>query len=180
MFRLFENSHEDGIDITSNTFKTVNPRELVLQIQRVRGPAFDQRNTHNDFATFYGQIVTHDMMKTLKSQYAVDGGGFYCCNPKQDPKLDDLIRKNPHCMPISVNPRDPHFSGCGMQCMNYIRNLKVLKNCAVDSDASPVRAGNFRLKEYIFQRFPINNSSSIPTLRCWTSNSFITKEHLNI
>lgn len=137
--RLFESTFNDGIDLTNGASKLPLARELVVTIQKTRGPHIDQRSTHNDFSTFFGQIITHDMMKTCKSQLALDsGGGFMCCNPHNDPFLEDLINKNPYCLPIKIPDADPFFSKFNQKCMNYIRNCKTLKNCAVESDTNPV------------------------------------------
>jgi hypothetical protein len=55
-----------------------------------------------------------------------------------DPKLASLIAKNPFCMPISIAPNDNFFGPKNQNCMNYIRNLKILKNCRVETEANAV------------------------------------------
>lgn len=77
-------------------------------------------------------------MKTRKVQLTTDNrfGGFQCCNPKNDANLTKLIAINDYCMPISVPSDDPCYRG-KVKCLNYIKSLKSLNNCKLDSTSMP-------------------------------------------
>lgn len=84
------------------------------------------------------QIMTHEMLMTKKSQLFPKKmkGGFNCCNPKNDTVLANLISINKYCLPISVKSDDTCY-GNKARCLNYIRAMKSLKNCKLDSTALP-------------------------------------------
>lgn len=92
---------------------------------------------NNDLTTMSCQVYTHDSMKTKKAQHTTEdvGGGYNCCNPKNDTFLAGLIKMNPDCMPVDVPPNDFCF-GSSVKSLNYIATFKALDDCKLT--ANPV------------------------------------------
>lgn len=79
-------------------------------------------------------------METRKAQLTTDKRfpGFQCCNPNNVVNLTNLIAINDYCMPISVKSDDPCFATGKVKCLNYIKSMKSLNNCKLDSTAMPM------------------------------------------
>lgn len=111
-------------------------------------------------STALGQIFTHELMKTKKSQLYGNKrkGGFNCCNPKDDSNLTNFINVNKYCLPITVRSPDPCY-GSSVKNLNYIRSIRSLDNCRLDSTAMPE---NFHTSVVDFEL--IYNELSLPHL----------------
>lgn len=85
---------------------------------------------NNDMATMIVQVLTHETLNTKKAQHMTEqrGGGYNCCNPKNDTFLAGLIKMNPNCMPVDI-PQNDFCYGNTIKSLNYIAAFKVLDEC---------------------------------------------------
>lgn len=140
MTRMFPDGFEDGIETNfagrtfasarNDSFTANSPKGITSQ---------SVPNVNNDMSTMIGQLLTHELLKTNKAQLTKDkmSGGFNCCNPKNDSTLANLIKINKYCTPIYVQRTDECF-GNSTNCLNYVKSLKTLDNCELNSTALPI------------------------------------------
>lgn len=155
MIRLFEDGFEDGIDTIAPMRLAETARSDSLSANDIKG-LIDQKvpEVNSDMSTAVGQLLTHELMKTKKIQLGSDKrkGGFNCCNQK-------CAENNTYCMPVDVKSSDPCF-GNSVNCLNYIKSLKSLNNCKLDSTALPI---NFHTP--VFDAELIYNERSLKHLK---------------
>jgi Animal haem peroxidase len=139
MIRVFDDGFEDGIENLPATQTAESARFDSLSANDAKGRN-DQKvpEVNSDMSTAIGQIITHELMKTKKSQLYEDKrkGGFNCCNPKNDSTLANYININKYCLPINVKNNDPCY-GNVVKKLNYIRSILSLDNCLLNSTAMP-------------------------------------------
>jgi hypothetical protein len=139
MTRIFDDGFEDGIETISTTRTVESARFDSLSANDAKGRN-DQKvpEVNSDMSTAIGQIITHEFMKTKKAQLYGNKrkGGFNCCNLKNDSVLTNFINVNKYCLPISVKPLDPCY-GNFVKKLNYIKSIRSLDNCQLDSTAMP-------------------------------------------
>lgn len=65
---------------------------------------FHKIGLFNDLESFR---IIDEILKSKKCQLSPkkEDGGFNCCNPSNDPRLDNLIKINRYCDPISKMPK---------------------------------------------------------------------------
>lgn len=130
-----ENGFIDGID-TPNTLESAR---IISKFANDAKGLDDQRvpEINSDLSTLLGQIWTHEMIQTKKSQLPdKQKNGFNCCNPKNDPTLADLIKINTYCLPIEVAADDSCYKNQKKR-LNYIKPFKSLNNCLLDETPMP-------------------------------------------
>lgn len=140
MIRKLDDEFIDGIENLPGYRLFESVRQESIFTDDAKGHAeFRLPDTNNDFSSILGQIMTHEMMMTLKAQLTPhkDKGGFNCCTKDDNPLLKSLIQNNKYCQPIDVPANDPKFRG-KTKCLNYIKSVKALNNCKLDSSPTPV------------------------------------------
>lgn len=92
---------------------------------------------NNEMTTFAIQIMTHEIIRSKKVQVHKEkrGGGFKCCNPKNDSTLANLIKLNKYCIQIPVG-KDNSCYGNQINCLSYVQSFKVLDNCTLSLNPS--------------------------------------------
>ena len=140
MIRIIDNGFQDGISQVPPGFVAESSRTDSVTSTTAKG-FNDQRfpETSNEMATIGFQILTHEMMDSLKFRLGSEKftGGLNCCNPRNDSRLQSLIDMNEFCMPINVKANDQCY-GNNTKCLNYIKILKSLNNCKLDETALPI------------------------------------------
>ncbi|KAG5668187.1 hypothetical protein PVAND_016137 [Polypedilum vanderplanki] len=140
LIRLLEDGYDDGYETMSNARVIESARTDSIKANAARGSDDTlQTETPNDMSTMAFQILTHELLMTVKTQITNDseGGGFNCCNDKNDSFIGNLIKKNKYCIPISVKSNDDCYSG-KTQCINYIRSFRSFDRCDISNAPSLV------------------------------------------
>ncbi|XP_070502393.1 peroxidase-like [Chironomus tepperi] len=125
--RLLEDGFDDGYEVVSKIRTVESPRSDSHVANTARGLNENlSPETSSDMATMAFQILTHEMMLTLKTQLTPEPieGGFDCCNPTGNPLLASLIKMNKYCLPITIPSNDQCYAG-KTKCLNYIRAFRA-------------------------------------------------------
>lgn len=140
LLRLFEDGYKNGLNHDKHEPERRTARDDAVFANDRKGKNTNEfPETNNDEASMVAQLLTHEMVKTKKAQVSENatGGGFQCCNPQNDPFIDDLIEMNEYCHPIKVKPTDKCFGNVG--CLNFIQPLNSMRpGCPLDVPPTPI------------------------------------------
>jgi hypothetical protein len=87
----------------------------------------DDNGTKNARVLFYHPQLTSE----------AGGGGFDCCNDRNDPLVATLIANNRYCMPIALKDNDTCYAN-RTRCLNYVRSFRAFDQCNIAAAPSMV------------------------------------------
>ncbi|CAG9802673.1 unnamed protein product [Chironomus riparius] len=138
--RLMEDGYDDGYETVSKLRNVETSRSDSNVANTARGLNENlSPETSSDMSTMAFQILTHELMMTLKVQLQPEHhkGGFDCCNSADNPLLANLVKINKYCMPIYIPNNDPCYAG-KTKCLNYVRSFRAFDQWNIQSAPSQV------------------------------------------
>ncbi|XP_066589731.1 peroxidase-like isoform X2 [Prorops nasuta] len=117
--RLLRANYGDGISAPTRSTKGTDLPYARLVSYTMFPPADVKDSVWSLVAMQYGQIMAHDMGLIDGSAQAT-AHSIQCCTMDGDLKPQDL--QDPLCYPMLIPPRDPVYTGSGINCLNFVRS----------------------------------------------------------
>lgn len=114
-------SYADGVATPRRSItgaELPSSREVSLRVHQGREGTYSHMTT---LATFFGQLIFHDLAHSAQST-GFKGQRIRCCGIK------DSQLMHPECFPVKVTSKDPFMSALHQQCMEYVRSCPAIRN----------------------------------------------------